>query len=360
MEEKGVEKKRVVYLDIIKAISIFLVVFCHFPTLNTNSRLDNISMILCWAAVPCFFMTTGAIFLNKKYCFKKYIYRIISIYATICIWKAIYLLFYQCIGKIDILSLPKNYLFNYIFLFDGLDGITTGHLWFMYSYLQILIIYPLLNLCFNNFKEYKSFIILVIVVLILMGFVPNSVNLVLNFFNIKGIAINNVSKINPFGSSTAMLLFYIIGGIVYRYNIYEKFENKKIIIRIISFIVMIIGIVGLVFIKKCQSGTLEWRYIWLVNGYNYISTIIMSVGLFIFLQGIQFKFKFINKIFTIIGKNTMGIFYLHVLVLEFRSKINFVHKGSLVNGLKSLAIVIICVCISGILKKIPLIKKLVE
>ncbi len=114
-----VKKNRIAYLDIIKAISIFLVVFCHTPLLNNNSIIDNIAMIICWGAVPCFFMATGAIYLNKEWNFKKYIKKIFFLYAIICIWRIIYLIFYQSIGTINIFQLSKKSVFSYIFLFTN-------------------------------------------------------------------------------------------------------------------------------------------------------------------------------------------------------------------------------------------------
>lgn len=55
--------KRIQYIDLLKAISIILVVFCHYVVLNENGVIDNIIMTLCWGAIPCLFMCTGAIFL---------------------------------------------------------------------------------------------------------------------------------------------------------------------------------------------------------------------------------------------------------------------------------------------------------
>lgn len=70
---ENVANNRIKYLDIIKTVSIFLVVFCHVPLLKYDSRIDNIAMLLCWSAVPCFFMCTGALYLNKEWKMEKYI-----------------------------------------------------------------------------------------------------------------------------------------------------------------------------------------------------------------------------------------------------------------------------------------------
>ena len=45
-------QKRIQYLDIIKVISIFLVVFCHFVLL-AETIPANIFMVACWSE-PCF------------------------------------------------------------------------------------------------------------------------------------------------------------------------------------------------------------------------------------------------------------------------------------------------------------------
>ena len=52
---RGNVKKRIEYLDIVKVIAIFLVVFCHFVLLS-ESIPSNLFMSACWSGVPRFFM----------------------------------------------------------------------------------------------------------------------------------------------------------------------------------------------------------------------------------------------------------------------------------------------------------------
>ena len=70
--------------------------------------------------------------------------------------------------------------------------------------------------------------------------------------------------------------------------------------------------------------------------------------------------EYLNKILSYIGKNTMGIFYLHILVIQLLMKIDIVQRGTLVNTLKTIIVVFISAIITTLLKKIPVIKKLVQ
>ncbi len=94
MKHKMVVKtERVKYLDLIKAFSIILVVFCHYAMLNKNEITDNVLMSMCWLAVPCFFMCTGAIYCNKDLSFDKWKKKLVNTYIVLVVWKVIYFIF---------------------------------------------------------------------------------------------------------------------------------------------------------------------------------------------------------------------------------------------------------------------------
>ena len=66
------ERERIQYLDIIKVIAIFLVVFCHFVLL-AETVPANLFMVSCWAGVPLFFMVNGALLFTRPLNLKKHI-----------------------------------------------------------------------------------------------------------------------------------------------------------------------------------------------------------------------------------------------------------------------------------------------
>lgn len=356
---KNDNKKRVEYLDTIKAISIFWVVFCHLPLLKTNSVLDNIAMVFCWSAVPCFFMTTGALYLNKDWNFKKYLKKLFNIYIVMCIWKIIYLIVYHYVGTINIKITPIKDIINYTFFLTGLKGVDDGHFWFMYAYISIFLIYPFFNIMFKNMDKYKGFLIFIMIFVFIATALTYTINFVFKYFHIENIQISNIGRKLVYGNYSFVLLFFIMGGFLYKYNIYERFKDKKKLIRMISIILIILGVLGLVFLKKALYNTFEWRGIYIEDGYHCSSTILLSLGIFILLQGINIKFKIPSKLFSEIGKNTIGIYYLHKPILEIVNKLEIEYRGSLINVLKSIAVIVVCYLIIIIIKKIPVLKKLV-
>ena len=83
-------QKRIQYLDIIKVISIFLVVFCHFVLLSETVPA-NILMVACWSGVPMFFMVNGALLFTRPLKLEKHIRKTILIYIVLVAWRLIYL-----------------------------------------------------------------------------------------------------------------------------------------------------------------------------------------------------------------------------------------------------------------------------
>ena len=86
----------------------------------------------------------------------------------------------------------------------------------------------------------------------------------------------------------------------------------------------------------------------------------LACGIFILLQGISIKPRILSKLLTEVGKNTMGIFYLHTLVLELLRLFKFDNRGNLINLLKSVIVILICYLIIVVIKKIPIVKKIIQ
>lgn len=230
----------------------------------------------------------------------------------------------------------------------------------MYAYLSIYIIYPIINNCFKSIQNFKYFLIFLCIVIFSLSILPQTIDLLFKFFNINGFKINNITKMNPFGTYSHMLLYFIIGGFLYKYNLYKKYNEKKWIIRVTAIALIVTGIIGLVMIKRYWNGTFEWKGIYLTNGYKWISTMLLSVGIFILFQGICINVKIINKLLSEIGTNTIGIFYLHVLILSLIKKEAIIYRGTLINIVKTLIVIIICYTIAKAVKKIPILRKLVS
>ena len=126
---------------------------------------------------------------------------------------------------------------------------------------------------------------------------------------------------------------------------------------------IIIGTLGLVFVKHYETGTFTWNNTYLTNGYSRLMTAVLSLGLYLLIQNLPVKKvgRFLAKWF---GTNTMGIYYLHMPLLVF-FQVNlgpyfeeYYSFGA--NILKTFVALLICTGITLVLKRIPGLKVLVE
>ncbi|WP_455155286.1 acyltransferase family protein [Stomatobaculum longum] len=135
--------QRAVGLDLLKALAIILVVFLHNAQLNPGSVIDNAFMMLCTSAVPVFFMVTGAIQLNRtgSINYRRHLMSIGRLYALVICWKVLYAAFMHFFYAVPIDGSLSN-LVNYIFLFQEIPGVSTGHFWYFQALIALYIILP--------------------------------------------------------------------------------------------------------------------------------------------------------------------------------------------------------------------------
>lgn len=143
-QDKGV-KERKYYLEALRVIAIFLVMYNHSPafmSFQTQSGAEyGVSVflsMLCKGAVPIFFMISGTLLLGKEESignvFKK---RVLKIALALLVFSFLYYMKLVLKGEmtLSLLAFFRIILTQPIFL----------PYWYMYSYLAFLVLLPLLR-----------------------------------------------------------------------------------------------------------------------------------------------------------------------------------------------------------------------
>lgn len=348
-------KQRIGYFDSLKGFAICLVVFCHHVLLDNDTIMGNFFMSFAWAAVPCFFMVTGGLLHRaKEFSWKKWANRIIKVYMCLCVWKVIYLLLYCAMSNITIDGIS---LIKYLFFLGDIPGVDIGPMWFMNAYLQALIVFPITYHLYSNKNMHALIYLLLLLFMISIGAT------VINYIGIDiGLFIQGMIPLAGY----ANMLFYFVLGIILldRREQITAYIEKTVLGKYFVVLVCFIGIVGAMIVKYTYTGSFHWHGVYLENGYNRLSTMIMAVGLYQI-----FAFELVpskwNKAFEKLGKHTMGIFYLHYPVMIVLHKIaNYFVKdfssyySFALNLLQMVVVIFICTGITIVAKKIPIIKKL--
>jgi surface polysaccharide O-acyltransferase-like enzyme len=164
--------RRLLHLDLLRIIAIFFVIFNHtgdrgyflfagstesvmyFPYMATS--------VLCKTAVPIFFMISGSLLLPKqesyKELFSKRILRMVVILVLISVP------YYVWLHGSQGLDLPN--FFSYIYC----NSASTS-LWYLYSYIALLLMMPFLRNMVKGMKE-KDFLYLIIGYALVSGVIP--------------------------------------------------------------------------------------------------------------------------------------------------------------------------------------------
>ena len=332
-------KKREVYIDILRILACIMVIFNHtnergfYKILTLTGRpyiWRSFFSILCKCAVPIFFMISGALLLKKEESIKDTYKRIPKILIDLILFSLIYI-------YIDsILILSTSY----------------WHLWYLYAYIAFIITLPFMRK-FAKSLDFKTSIYLLVLSLLTMG-----INPIVNNYLIK---LNN--NLLPYWTLTNIFIYPIIGYILENIIDIKKIKLKHIIgIWIILIISIIIGeVCEHYFLLKYPASKDET----FLTNFSLLHALTFFVTIKYFVKGIHIN-KLCYSIITETGKNVFGIYLIHIL---FLCKIPFfnniwtnleqgvigVHIGVFIT---CILVFLICNLIIYILRKIPLIKKL--
>lgn len=121
---------------------------------------------------------------------------------------------------------------------------------------------------------------------------------------------------------------------------------------------MVFGILGLLAVKYIQSKTFKWQGIHIVSGYYYCSTILIAAGLFVIFNSRKAVSSTEQWIGRNVGKNTLGIFYLHIPIYTILEKTLYIKlsrfNNCFVNAIESLFIIGISLIIIRIFNEIKM------
>ena len=360
-------KKRIEYLDSLKAVCILMVVFCHFVLLPADSAAGNFLMSLSWAAVPCFMMISGALMhQSTTFTWKKYFSRVAGNYIVLCVWRGIYLLVNLMTG---VFSFGKLQIIQYLFFLKDLEGINTGVMWYMIAFLFVQMLYPVTYYLFRGIDESggRRILFYMMSVAFAGGILIPSCSWALKFMcRLLGTGsadFDGLKRIMPFSSYANMLFYFIAGAFIYEYR--RQISDRIRTFRMWLLPAVILGTGGLMTVKYFDSGTFRWNNTFLNAGYSHILTGVVAAGLLLFFMEYEKQMTKINHLLgKYIGQHTMGIYYLHYIILTVCAVYlypYFENKYSLALNLAKMAVITaVCVIITLLLKRIPVLRKLVQ
>lgn len=170
-------KKRNVYMDCLRIIACFLVIFCHSPAYSAYQKCASPALTFYYLfytmtgriCVPIFFMLTGALMFKRTTTYKEiFSKRIPRMASALLIFS---LLYYIARNKND-LSAISAFDFVKKVIIDDL----AGAYWYLYAYLSLLLVLPFMQRIARHLTTTD------VLLLVFLRFVTSSVIPIGNFF----------------------------------------------------------------------------------------------------------------------------------------------------------------------------------
>lgn len=357
-------KSRLSFIDLVECIAILFVLLYHCTTYTFDFETDStfinylryFSKTILSTCVPLFFFANGYLLLSRKFNLKKHIYRCLRLVILTFIWGVILVTFTMIINN-EYLSI-KDAISKVLFLEIG----WTNLLWYMGALVSIYIFFPILKVTFDHHK--KAFIFFTIVCSILtfgVTFINQIVDLmgVLTPIKIDYIWYPIIKNFNPFYNFRAYALgYFCIGGLAYlaQDKILAIPKLKRNLFASLVILISCIGLFlfGYIFSYHTEDGL--WDVVW--DGYDSIFTLINVLCIYV----LTLSYSKDYKLFKTISSNTLGIYFTHELIIKStKPTINSfeIFNNVFGNLVYSLLVLFVSLGIVLLIRKIPLLKKLV-
>ncbi len=339
--------KRNTGFDIIRIIAIFMVVAIHSHVaplaVNKGSAMWYVVMslqVICLVAVPLFFMVSGALLLSDEKetdistLYKK---RLPKQAIPFIVWSVFYVIARIVMGKISFsISAFTSLLYEPAYY----------QFWFMYTLLAIYLLLPILQTLIKNCDKKKTEYILILWAIF-------SVLLPVISRFVKGFDISDHVDL--------ILCEGYIGYFIFGYYLNKYKTNIKNATAVLIWLIGALSTVVCAVIEYRVTHKLNLTYEGFVyQAYMVPGTVVSATGAFLFLSNKKYNFsEKVNGIITKVAVLSVGVYYIHMLVLTVIEKIGFTGENNiLILGVKIIATYLVSLIGAFIISKIPVVRKI--
>lgn len=362
MSYNAIAVKRHFGLDLLKTVAIFFVILYHGMAFETNVYVGSAanyakyflqSCLSC--CVPLFFLINGALELNRPFCLKKHIRKMIKLILLVVFWGALTILI-LCFTRgenMGLLEFAKTLI--------SLRSNWINHLWFLTTLFTVYVFLPIVKYCFDNApKLYGYFLVVVLFFSFGRGVVDTIINLMRTFSWFPNITsgYNWFGSFDPFLNINGYALgYFMIGGVLFRKQ--EKLKSLKVYLTV--GILLPLSVFCLFLYGLLASYIDGGQYDVVCSGYDSVFTLVTTVCMAIAFMPLKNGVIF-ERFISVCGSNTLGIYLIHwILLTSLENYLWRLPNYSTVLGKLTACILnfLISLFITLILKRFSLTRKLV-
>lgn len=353
-------ENRTIYLDLLRIIACYSVIIIHTAAVHwyktdVNSfewSVFNFYDAISRWAVPAFAMISGALLLNPSYSIniqKLYKKNILKMIISYFCWSLIYVLWTY---RKDFFSKPITPM-----IVAFIQG--HYHMWYIPMVIGLYMITPIVKEIVKNSHITKYYLLISFFACILIPSCKDIFKVYIDSFpkveTINAIysAINKLWNNFYFNFLTGFVFYFVLGHYLNQTEIKLKHKRLSYFLGLLSVLFTIFYSLFIARIRQTPYG---------YYGYFAISTMVFTVAIFLFIKDLMAKHPFSHTQFLkVLSNDTLGIYYIHVLILEIITRIFKITPLSF-QPLFSIPILAFIIMVFGflvteLLKRVPIVNK---
>ena len=278
-------------IDLLRIVTMFMIVNLHVFWYGGILRSENLYFlsakynivwileIICYVAVNCYALISGFVGIESRYKYSnivllwlRVVFYSISLYLIGCIF-----------GIVD---------FNFKTLVTFCFPVVNSKYWYFTAYFCLFFFMPILNSALENmeYKLLRNSIIMIIIIISVLPFIyAGDIFLTRN------------------GSSFVWLMvLYLIGGFIKKYNLHNKFSNNSMIILFVFCIILELGSAYLTSYLDLK-GVTDFKFTLI----SYTSSTMLLSGISLLIIFSKLKVKSLKKIIAFLSPLCFSVYLIH-------------------------------------------------
>lgn len=357
-------KTRLHHVDLLKTLAMVFMLMYH-GTLYRYDILaggDGLTLLrfffrsILSACVPLFFFVNGYLLFGKSLDLKKHTYKCIRFGVVVSVWMLLLLLIMQPVRG-EYLTARQVYD-----MFWSLQMNWNNHLWYIGVLLCIYVFFPLLKCAYDGNKPVFYWFTAGSFLLVFGNVLLNELSTVAGWVLNRRVVFDDFNFfhiLTPYASGYfgMGLVYFCLGGVALALQprleaVCAKRRNAIAAILLLISCVLL-GVLGYGY---SVLGKQLWDTVW--NGYDTVFTACMVLCLFV----LSLSWKRESKLLRVVSANTLGIYLIHDVVN--RILLPVFHSVVLLRSVwgtfvYALVLLTICTVFCLVLRKIPVLKKLI-
>ncbi|MDO5115441.1 MAG: acyltransferase family protein [Synergistaceae bacterium] len=343
-------KENFIELEFVRVAACLMVIVLHvaaanFYTFGPHWAVSNTIHSFVRSCVPLFFMISGALLLKKgaaddlSFFIRK---RFVRILPSLIFWSSLSCLAYVCLK-----SEPPVYFFLRFF---GTSGFY--HLWYLYALVGLYLLIPIVGKWYVNSSGREIAFFLAVWFAACSCSTASSLVSELSGRNADMLKLYNISEFASY------IGFFVLGTFLFEERNRYLIEKVKPLAAFLVFVIcglMIAGMTAVYSEYMSQPNQLFYKY-------RCPLVIIAAVSFFIFSMRLKYNNTRINTLIAKISKYSFGIYCVHAFVL-YKIPVSELCSMTGITWLTillvSIFVFLVSLMISVILKKLPLLSKVV-